>query len=130
MNKLYFLAFLLLCTQLFHAQDNVSKLGGHSIESVNSGSYSINQVFNTANTLSAGSFLQGVQPSLEIQTLSNLELLTLQSKKVAYSNPTKAYVVLKITDTALENLRYTFFDFNDESIASKTITISNILINM
>ena len=130
MNKYYFLVCLLLATHLLFAQETLSSTGGDASGTGGSSSYTVGLVFYTYNSSSVGSVSQGVQQVFEIQTLSNPALLTVQLTAVIYPNPITDYVVLKITDTALENLRYTFFDFNDESIASKTITISNILINM
>ena len=54
----------------------------------------------------------------------------MQLKAVTYPNPTTDYVVLKITDTALENLQYTLFDVNGKTIVSKKITTSSTEITM
>ena len=71
-----------------------------------------------------------MQQAFEIQTLSNPDLLTVQLKAVFCPNPTKDYFVLKITDTALENLQYTLFDVNGKTIVSKKITTSSTEITM
>lgn len=53
-----------------------------------------------------------------------------QLTAVTYPNPTTDYIVLKIRDTALENLQYSLFDLNGKTIVSKKITTSSTEINM
>ena len=130
MNKYHFIAFLLLFTQLFYGQQTIPASGGEATGTGGTSSFTVGQVFYTTNASSTGSVSQGVQQAFEFQTLSNPGLLTAQLKAITYPNPTTDYVVLKITDTALENLQYTLFDLNGKIIASKKITTTSTQIIM
>ena len=77
-----------------------------------------------------GSLVQGVQQPFEFQTLSTPALLTVQLTAVTYPNPTTDFVLLKILDTALENLQYTLFDLNGKTIVSKKINSFSTKITM
>ena len=122
-----------------HAQETVPSTGWRCFSGPGgASSFTIGQVFYTINAPSSAGFVsQGVQQAFEIQTLSNPDLLTVQLKAVTYPNPTTDYVVLKITDIALENLQYTLFDINGKTIVSKAInsfstqiTMKNFVIGM
>ena len=120
----------LISLQLSYAQEIVPSTGGNATGTGGTSSFTVGQVFYTSNASSTGSVSQGVQQAFEIQTLSNPGLLTVQLTAVTYPNPTTDYVVLKITDTALENLQYTLFDVNGKTIVSKKITTSSTEITM
>ena len=120
----------MISLQLSYAQEIVPSTGGNATGTGGTSSFTVGQVFYTSNASSTGSVSQGVQQAFEIQTLSNPGLLTVQLTAVTYPNPTTDYVVLKITDTALENLQYTLFDVNGKTIVSKKITTSITEITM
>jgi hypothetical protein len=129
-KKSVFLAFVLLATQLVHCQEAIPVSGGAVSGSLGSGSYTVGQVFYTTQTAATGSVSQGVQHPFEIQTLSNAALITVNLTAVTYPNPTKDFIILKISDSALSNLRYTLFDVNGKSIASGSITESSTQIQL
>jgi hypothetical protein len=124
------LVCVLLATQLVCSQEAIPVSAGEASGPGGSGSYTVGQVFYTTNTASSGSVSQGVQQPFEFQTLSNPELTTVKVTAVTYPNPTKDFIVLKITDSAMHNLRYTLFDVNGSSIVSKAITASSTQIQM
>lgn len=130
MNKNILLALLLSSALSIQAQETVLTAGGNAAGSGGSFSFTIGQLFYTTNELSIGSFSQGVQQAFEIQTLSNPELTTFQLTAVTYPNPTTDYVVLKIIDTAFENIQYTLFDLKGKTIVSKKVTTSTTEITM
>jgi len=130
MNKLKLTLLFLFSLQLSYSQEIVPSTGGDATGAGGTSSFTVGQVFYTSNTSSTGSVSQGVQQAFEIQTLSNPGLLTVQLTAVTYPNPTTDYDVLKITDTALENLQYSLFDLNGKTIVSKKITTSSTEINM
>jgi hypothetical protein len=130
MAKTILLILFFFITQIIFSQETLSTSGGNASGLGGSSSFTVGQVFYTINTSSAGFVSQGVQQAFEIQTLSNPDLLTVQLKAVTYPNPTIDYVVLKITDTALENLQYTLFDINGKTIISRKITTSSTKITM
>jgi len=114
--------FVLLATQLVCAQEAITVLAGEASGSGGSSSYNVGQVFYTANIGTTGSLSQGMQQPFEFQTLSNLELTTVKLTAVTYPNPTSDYVILKITDSALDNLNYKLFDVTGKAISNGIIT--------
>jgi hypothetical protein len=129
-KKSIFLVSVLLATQLVCSQEAIPVSGGEASGSGGSGSYTVGQVFYTTQTAATGSVSQGVQHPFEFQTLSNAALTTVNLTAVSYPNPTKDFIILKITDSALNNLRYTLFDVNGKSIASGSITESSTQIQL
>ena len=130
MKKIPFLIFFLFTIQLSYAQETVPSSGGNASGSGGSASYTVGQVFYTTHTATTGVVSQGVQHPFEFQTLRNPALTTVKVTAVTYPNPTKDFIILKITDNALHNLRYTLFDINGKSIASSSITESSTKIKM
>jgi hypothetical protein len=130
LKKTSFLACVLLATQLVFSQEAIPVSGGEAAGSGGSGSYTVGQVFYTTHTGTTGSVSQGVQHPFEFQTLSNPELTTVNLTAVTYPNPTKDFIILKITDRAFNNLRYTLFDVNGKSILSDAIATSSTQIQM
>ena len=121
---------MVLATQLARAQETLPVSGGEATGFGGSGSYTVGQVFYTTHKAAAGAVYQGVQQAFEIQTLSNPALITINLTAVTYPNPTKDFIILKITDTTLHNLRYTLFDINGKAIASSSITESSTQIQL
>jgi len=131
---------IILATQLLCAQEAIPVSGGEATGSNGSGSYTVGQVFYTTylapdlfftdDITKTGSVSQGVQQPFELQTLSNPALTTVKLTAVTYPNPTKDFIILKITDSALNNLRYTLFDVNGRTIASDAIATSSTQIQM
>ena len=125
------LTMVLFCaTQLSYAQETIPSAGGNATGTGGTSSYTVGQLVYTTNASTSGSVSQGVQQAFEFQSLSNPGLLTVQLTAVTYPNPTTDFIVLKITDTALENLQYTLFDLNGKTIASKPIRTSSTEIAM
>ena len=119
------------------SQEALPVSGGEATGSGGSGSYTVGQVFYKTHTAAPVSPLQilssvsqGVQHPFEFQTLSNAALTTVNLTAVTYPNPTKDFIILKITDSALNNLRYTLFDVNGKAIASGSITESSTQIQL
>jgi hypothetical protein len=121
LKKTFLFVIVLLATQLVCSQEAIPVSGGEATGSGGSGSYTVGQVFYTTHTGTKGSLSQGVQHPFEFQTLSNPELTTVNLTAVPYPNPTKDFIILKITDRAFNNLRYTLFDVNGKSIVSDAI---------
>jgi hypothetical protein len=130
LKKTFLFLIVLLATQFVYSQEVISASAGLATGSLGSGSYTVGQVFYTTHTAATGSVSQGVQQPFEIQTLSNPALTTVNLTAVTYPNPTKDFIILKITDSALHNLRYTLFDVNGKTIASGLITESSTQIQL
>jgi hypothetical protein len=130
LKKTFFLACVLLATQLVCSQEAIPVSAGEASGSGGSVSYTVGQVFYTTNTAATGSVSQGVQHPFDFQTLSNPELTTVKVTAVTYPNPTSDYVILKISDSALDNLSYTLFDVTGKAISNGTITNGDTQISM
>jgi hypothetical protein len=130
LKKSIFLASVLFVTQLAQSQEAIPVSGVASLGSGGSANDSVGQVFYTTHTTTAGSVSQGVQHPFEFQVLSNPALTNVNLTAVTYPNPTKDFIILKITDRALDNLRYTLFDVNGKAIASGSITESSTQVQM
>ena len=130
MKKLNLTLIFLCVLQLSYAQETIPSTGGNATGTGGTSSYTVGQLVYTTNISTAGSVSQGVQQAFEFQTLGNPGLLAAQLTAVTYPNPTTDFIVLKITDTALENLQYTLFDLNGKTIASKPIRTSSTEIAM
>ncbi|PQB07851.1 hypothetical protein BST83_12325 [Polaribacter filamentus] len=129
MKKITLVACLLLASQLIYSQQTIPATGGDATGSGGSSSYSVGQLVYTTNT-GSGTVIQGVQQSIELSTLSNPELNTINLKAVTYPNPTSDYVILKISDNALDNLSYNLIDINGKAISNGSVTNGDTQINM
>jgi len=140
LKKTFFLGSVLLTTQLVCSQEVIPVSGGEAKGADGSGSYTVGQVFYTTytsanlfyttNIPATGSVSQGVQQPFEFQVLSNPALTTVKVTAITYPNPTADDVVLKITDTALDNLSYTLFDVTGKAISNGGITNRDTQITM
>jgi hypothetical protein len=130
LKKTSLLVSVLFVAQLARSQEAIPVSGGAAAGSGGSVSYTVGQVFYTTTTAATGGVSQGVQHPFEFQSLSNPALTTVKVTAVTYPNPTKDFIVLKITDRALYNLRYTLFDVNGKFIVSDAITASSTQIQM
>jgi hypothetical protein len=130
LKKISLVASVLLVTQLAQSQEIIPASGGEATGSGGAASYTVGQVFYSTNTSTTGGVSQGVQQAFEFQTLSNPGLTSVNLTAVTYPNPTKDFIILKITDKGINNLRYTLFDVNGKSIASGSIAESSTQIQM
>jgi hypothetical protein len=130
LKKTFFIASVLFVVQLAQSQEAIPVSAVAAVGSGGTAVYTVGQVFYTTHTTTAGSVSQGVQHPFEFQTLSNAALTSVNLTAVTYPNPTKDFIILKITDTALNNLRYTLFDVTGKSILSDAITASSTAIQM
>jgi hypothetical protein len=129
MKKMTLVGGLLLATQLMYAQQSIPATGGDATGSGGSSSYTVGQLVYTTTT-GSGSVIQGIQQSIELFTLSNPQLSTVNLSAVIYPNPTSDYVMLKISDTALYNLSYHLIDINGKAISNGSLTNGDTQINM
>jgi hypothetical protein len=129
MKKMTLVGGLLVATQLMYAQQSIPATGGDATGSGGSSSYTVGQLVYTTTT-GSGSVIQGIQQSIELFTLSNPQLSTVNLSAVIYPNPTSDYVMLKISDTALYNLSYHLVDINGKAISNGSLTNGVTQINM
>jgi len=129
MKVTVFTACMLCAVFTIQAQQTLPASGGEATGSGGSSSYSVGQLVYTTNT-GSGTVTQGVQQSIELFTLSNPELTTVNLTAVTYPNPTSDYITLKISDSALDNLSYKLIDVNGKVIANGSITNADTQISM
>jgi hypothetical protein len=130
MKKTVFAACMLCAVFTIQAQETIPVSGGEATGSGGSSSYSVGQLVYTTNSDSGGTVTQGLQQSIELYTLSNPELTTVNLSAITYPNPTSDYIVLKISDSALDNLSYKLIDVNGKAIANGSITNTDTQISM
>jgi hypothetical protein len=130
LKKTFLLVGALLGAQIVYSQEAIPVSGGEANGPGGSVSYTVGQVFYTTYTGSTGSVSQGVQQPYEFQVIINSKLKNINLTAVTYPNPTKDFIILKITDSAFNNLRYTLFDVNGKSIVSDAIAASRTQIQM
>jgi hypothetical protein len=130
LKKTFLLVGALLGAQIVYSQEAIPVSGGEANGPGGSVSYTVGQVFYTTYTGSTGSVSQGVQQPYEFQVIINSKLKNINLTAVTYPNPTKDFIILKITDSAFNNLRYTLFDANVKFIASDAISASRTQIQM
>ena len=130
MKVTVFTACMLCAVFTIQAQQTIPASGGQATGSGGTSSYSVGQLVYSTNVGSGGTLSQGVQQSIELYTLSNPVLTTVNLLAVTYPNPTSDYIVLKISDSALDNLSYKLIDVNGKAIANGTITDTDTEIEM
>ncbi len=128
-KKLTLVACIVFSTQLMYSQETIPTSGGDATGSGGSSSYTVGQLVYTTN-IGSGTVSQGVQQAFEFQTLSNSELNTINLSAITYPNPTSDYVMLKISDHALDNLSYNLIDINGKAISNGRIINGDTQINM
>jgi hypothetical protein len=113
MIRLFALTITILFITGVNAQETVTASGGDASGSGGTISYSIGQTLYTIHLGSEGSVAHGVQQPYEISIISGIDgtegvLLTL----IAYPNPTRDVLTLKVENYKSENLTYRVFDLN------------------
>jgi hypothetical protein len=97
LKKTPLLASVFLATQLVCSQEAISVSGDKATPSGGSANDTVGQVFYTTHTGTTVAVSQDVQHSFEFQTLSNPELTTVNLTAVTYPNPTKDFIILKVS---------------------------------
>jgi hypothetical protein len=123
------LACLLFATHVMYGQDAIPASGGAAIGSGGTSSYTVGQLVYTTTT-GSGTVYQGVQQSIELFTLSNPELTTVNLSAVIYPNPTSNYIVLAISDVILTDMSYALYDLQGREVAKGLTAHTNTQIGM
>lgn len=118
--KITLLLVCLLAVHFTSAQEGFMSSAGEATGSGGSVSYSVGQLIYTTLT-GTGSVSQGVQQAFEFQTLSNPELTTVHLSAVTYPNPTSDFVILKISDNALDDLSYKLISVSGKVLSEMKI---------
>ena len=134
--KLKLSAFLLLGLGIcgLRAQETLPASGGNALGSGGSVSYSIGQVFYTANTDGNGSVAQGVQQPYEVTVATGFDdIKWINLECSVYPNPTTNYLTLKIDASAkvsIQSLSYKLYNMNAKLIRFGKLESSETQINM
>ena len=130
MMKTTLVACLLCATQLIFSQETIAISGGEATGSGGTASYTVGQLTYTTVTGSNGSVAQGVQLSIEINTLSNPELTELTLSAITYPNPSSDYVVLALRNSEFTDLSYILYDLHGRTIVKGTVQQEDTQIGM
>jgi hypothetical protein len=130
MKKITLLASLLFATQFMYSQETIPASGGDGTGTGGSSSYTVGQMVYTTNSGSGGTLSQGIQQSIEVFTLSNPELTTVNLTAVTYPNPTSDYVVLAISDAKLIDLSFTLYNLQGRVVSQGQVSQSATHIDM
>jgi hypothetical protein len=104
------------------AQNVIPVSGGNATGSGGSVSYSIGQVAYSTNSGSNGSVAQGVQQPFEILVVTSIEKAKgISLEIVLYPNPATDFIMLKLENCEIEDLRYQLFDINGNLLLSNKV---------
>jgi hypothetical protein len=115
---------------LVYSQEAISASIVEGAKSVSLLLYFTGQLFYANQTTTAGRELHRVKYPSQFQIFSNTEGTTVNLNSGTHPNPTKNFVVLKITDCAFHNLQYTFFDEKNTCIVNDVLISSSTQIQM
>lgn len=127
MKKLNLRLYLLLLGTLFFtssidAQENFLTSGNDIQGSNGSISESVGQVFYQIHSATANYTSEGVQQPFEIQLLTSIrESDGIELNAVAYPNPVREQLNLKVDQTSNSNLTYRIFDMNGSLLKESRI---------
>ena len=135
-KKAEFIVLVLLYIGLvkLQAQEAISATGGNASGSDGSVSYSIGQVFISANSGSNGIVAQGVQQPYEISVISRLEDISgINLCCSAYPNPTNSFLTLLVeskNNIDISNLTYILYDISGNILDVKKIIGDETILSM
>lgn len=122
-------SIFLLFTHLSICQVSISTSGGNALAS-GSVNYSVGQMLVLNNVAKSGAITHGVQQSIEIFTLSNLDVKTINLKATTYPNPTKDKIILSLLENQLTELSYSIYDVNGRRVKKGNLNNEKTSIKM
>ncbi len=129
MKKTTLVAMYLLATASIYSQETIPISGGDASGNGGSSSYTIGQLLYTTHS-GGGTLTQGIQQSIELYTLTNPNLTTVNLTAGIYPNPASDYVVLAISDASLIDLNYVLYDILGRTVAQGQTKQDKTQINM
>lgn len=104
------------------AQESISASGGNAVSSDGSVSYTVGQVVYSTYLGSDGSVAEGVQQPYEISIVTGLDRAkTFNLKCMAYPNPTKDHLTLKVENFVDQDLFYQLYDLKGKLLKNKKV---------
>jgi hypothetical protein len=123
-KKVKLIALLLFSMGLtgLQAQEVVTTSGGNASGSGGTVNYTVGQIAYITNTGTNGSAAQGVQQPYEISVITAVEeAKDISLEIVVYPNPATDFIMLKIENYEIQNLRYQLYDINSNMLLSNKI---------
>lgn len=117
-----------LCMGWAHAQVSANSSGGEAKGSGGTASYSIGQVFYTANEYSLGSVSQGIQHAYEIFVV-DVKKTTLNISLSTFPNPTSNNLTVNVGDFRNEKLFFQLVDAQGKMLNNGPLTTKQTQIN-
>jgi|SRR5690554_1296509 len=125
------LTVALLIPLSFFAQETVPASGGDASGSGGAVAYSIGQVVYTTNTGTNGNVSQGVQQPYEIYETTGLSNNSkIKIELVAYPNPTKNNLTLRVEDNQYSTLSFELYDLQGKILDGGKLTSNSAIIKM
>jgi hypothetical protein len=115
-TKLFLIAILMASSFELSAQNTPLTSGGEATGSGGTVSYSIGQVFYSIASSTEGSMNAGVQQSYVISTSMDETSNEIQLSLLAFPNPTRDYLNLKIEGERIPGLLYRILDMSGQEI--------------
>lgn len=130
MKKIKLTALLLIPLACI-GQETIPAAGGDASGSGGTVAYTVGQIVYTTNIGSNENITQGVQQPFEISETTGIkDETTMKIELVAYPNPTKENLTLKVQGDEYSTLSFELFDLQGRLIDSNKITSSSTLIKM
>jgi hypothetical protein len=113
------------------AQNAIPASGANAAGSGGSVSYTVGQVVYTTSTGTNGSVAQGVQHPYEISVVTGIEeALGISLEVSVHPNPAQDFIILKIKNYEVVNLRYQLYDINGSLLLSNKVEGQEMNISM
>ena len=113
------------------AQDAVPTAGGEAINDSGSVSYTLGQIVYTTESVTHASVAQGVQQPYEISVVTGAEEAGgIELRAVAYPNPTRGELTLRVSDTDYSRLSYELYDHTGRLLLSQRLTANEVSVPM
>ena len=110
--KYFLLVALCLASSVLTAQEAFVSSANEATGTGGSVSYSIGQLITSSQTSNGTTINVGIQQPLEIVTLSNAEVTSVQLTAKAYPNPSTDFVMLSLINTDFEGMQYYLCNLN------------------
>jgi hypothetical protein len=112
------------------AQNAVPASGGNASGAGGTLSFTVGQVVYSTYIGTNGSVAQGVQQPYEISVVTGLEESGINLNLSAYPNPATDYLILRVENYEVGNLRYQLYDINGNILLSNNVEGNETNISM
>lgn len=136
MNKKIFILFLFLSVcgftaltaQVLHA--GIAAAGGNATGTGGTASYTVGQLVYTTSTGTTSSVAQGIQQAFEINVVSGIDDVYGIELLMAYPNPIKDFLIVKIPNNELSYFSYKLYNMSGSMIRNAKVSGIETSINM